>query len=308
MTFREWTDTLTEGVLKEGRYDKITNQISSAIFKQWKEDFENGKESSRVDQSFVFENNKIDIDANISFIPNTGVLRVDGGADDETDYIEVRFEIDPEKLPEFWEEISFNLKDIIRHEIEHLTHGEGEVSLPGKRMEDDIFIRQLIKAKLLPQAQYFKLEKEIDANLQGMYLRAKKEKRSFKDVIDTYLDAQEITSDEKEEILNLWRSRLKALNLPLFENEIMSKEQLYTQEYKEYALKELFEKDLPNIEKISPTEYKVGNGNDIEAKYYFKKEIPERDVWSLSWMFTSNNQNTSPEARSEEHTSELQSH
>jgi len=296
MMFRNWTDTITEGILKEGRYDKITNQISSAIFKQWKKDFEFGKEVSRVDTSFMFEGKKIDVDANISFIPNIGELRVDGGVDDETDYIEVRFEIDPEKLPEFWEEISFNLKDIIRHEIEHLTHGEGEVSLPGKRMEDDIFIRQLIKAKLLPQAQYFKLEKEIDANLQGMYLRAKKEKRSFKDVIDTYLDSQEITSDEKEKILDLWRSRLKALNLPLFENEIMSKEQLYTQEYKEYALKELFEKDLPNIEKISPTEYKVGNGNDIEAKYYFKKEIPERDVWSLFWMFTSNNQNTSPEA------------
>jgi anion-transporting ArsA/GET3 family ATPase len=35
------------------------------------------------------------------------------------------FEIDPEKLlPEFWSEISMNLKDVIRHEIEHLTHGD----------------------------------------------------------------------------------------------------------------------------------------------------------------------------------------
>jgi hypothetical protein len=49
-----------------------------------------------------------------------------------------------------------------------------------------------------------------------MYLRAKKEKRPFRDVIDDYLDAQDITSEEKEEILNLWRSRLKALNLPKF--------------------------------------------------------------------------------------------
>ena len=216
MMFRNWTDTITEGVLAEGRYDKITNQISSTIFRQWKEDFENGKESSRIDQSFTFEGNKIDIDANISFIPNIGELRVDGGADDETDYIEVRFEVDPEKLPEFWEEISFNLKDVIRHEIEHLTHGEGDTSISNKHMEDDLFIRKLIDAELLPKSQYFKLEKEIDANLQGMYLRAKKEKRSFKDVIDTYLDAQDITSEQKKEILDLWRGRLKALNLPIF--------------------------------------------------------------------------------------------
>jgi hypothetical protein len=216
MMFRNWTDTITEGILAEGRYDKITNQISSAIFNEWKKDFENGEDSSRVNKLFPFEGEEIDIDANISFIPNTGELRVDGGADDETDFIEVRFEVDPKKLPEFWEEISFNLKDIIRHEIEHLTHGEGFISNPAKTMNDDVFIRQMINMEMLPKADYFKLEKDIDANLQGMYLRAKKEKRLFKDVIDTYLDAQDITSEQKKEILDLWRSRLKVLNLPIF--------------------------------------------------------------------------------------------
>jgi hypothetical protein len=83
-------------------------------------------------------------------------------------------------------------------------------------MEDDTLIRKIIDAEMLPPAQYFKLEKEVDANLQGMYLRAKKEKRPFRDVIDTYLDAQDITPEEKEEILDLWRSRLPALNLPKF--------------------------------------------------------------------------------------------
>ena len=109
-----------------------------------------------------------------------------------------------------------NLKDVIRHEVEHLTHGEGDVAKPSKWMEDDTLIRKIIDAKLLPPAQYFKLEKEVDANLQGMYLRAKKEKREFKDVIDTYLDSQDITPEEKVEILDLWRSRLPALNLPKF--------------------------------------------------------------------------------------------
>jgi hypothetical protein len=252
MTFREWTDTLTEGVfgnrivcdncgwswpikdggddlyichkcghdntpsLNEGRYDKITTIISSKIFNQWKEDYNNGAEASRVNEFFPFEGEEIDIDANISFIPGLGGLKVDGGANDYIDYVEVRFEVDPEKLPEFWEEISINLKDVIRHEVEHLTHGEGDIAKPSKWMEDDTLIRKIIDAKLLPPAQYFKLEKEVDANLQGMYLRAKKEKRAFKDVIDTYLDAQDITSEEKEEILDLWRSRLPALNLPKF--------------------------------------------------------------------------------------------
>ena len=106
-----------------------------------------------------------------------------------------------------------NLKDVVRHEIEHLTQGEGFQLKPGKFMEDDELYRKMIDSELLSKAEYFKLEKEIDANLQGMYFRAKKEKRPFRDVIDTYLDAQDITSKEKEEILNLWRTRNKVLKL-----------------------------------------------------------------------------------------------
>jgi phosphopantetheine adenylyltransferase len=216
MTFRNWTDTLTEGVLSEGRYDKISNQISSTIFKQWREDINNGAQASRLEQSFSFGDEEISLDANISVVPGLGKLNVDGGADDEEDYIQVRFEIDPTFLPEFWEEISMNLKDVIRHELEHLTHGEGFTSNPDKTMEDDMFIRQMIDMNMLPKADYFKLEKEIDANLQGMYFRAKKEKRPFGDVINTYLDAQDITPEQKEEIMGLWRRRLPALNLPKF--------------------------------------------------------------------------------------------
>jgi cytidyltransferase-like protein len=66
-------------------------------------------------------------------------------------------------------------------------------------------------------------------------------------------------------------------------------------EYKKYFLNELFEKDLPNIEKISNTEYIVGNGDDIEAKYYFKFENWE-GKYSINWNFTPNNKNTSSEA------------
>jgi hypothetical protein len=76
----------------------------------------------------------------------------------------------------------------------------------------------------------------------------------------------------------------------------MFKNKTYIQEYVKYALKELFEKDLPYIQKISSTEYIVGNGNDIEAKYYFRLEIPSKQSWSVNWEFTSNNQNTSPES------------
>ena len=48
--------------------------------------------------------------------------------------------------------------------------------LPGKEMEDDIILRKLIQQELLPKAEYFKLEQEVDAMLQGMYFKAKNQK------------------------------------------------------------------------------------------------------------------------------------
>ncbi len=242
MTFRHWTDTLTEGVLKEGRYDKISNKISSDIFNFWKKDFEAGKEASRYFENEENDDLEIDIDANITFLPNSEQLTVDGGAEEstkgsETAYLEIRFEIDPEMLPKFWEEISMNLKDVVRHEIEHMTQAgtfsaggykkvykkvdgkweeTDEYEWQGKDFKDDQIFRKMIDMELLPKAEYFKLAKEVDANLQGMYFRAKKEKRPFGDIINNYLDAQDITAKEKEEVLDLWRSRNKALNLPQF--------------------------------------------------------------------------------------------
>ena len=63
-----------------------------------------------------------------------------------------------------------------------------------------------------------------------------------------------------------------------------------------HRILELFDKELPNINKISNTTYIVSNNNDIEAKYYFKLEIPEKDAWSLNWEFTENNKNISSDA------------
>ncbi len=61
------------------------------------------------------------------------------------------------------------------------------------------------------------------------------------------------------------------------------------------VLHESFDKDLPNIEKINSYEYKVGNGNDIEALFYFRLEDPNSN-WSVHWKFTENNKNKSSEA------------
>lgn len=203
--------------LNEGRYDKISNTVSSQIFNQWKQDFTSKAKKGFFEETYVSNGIEFDIIATLKFIPNSESLKVDGGLEETEDgyTIYVDFEIDPESLPEMWSEISMNLKDVIRHEIEHITQSNIEI-FPSKYIEDDQFMRNLIQMDLLPSAQYFKLEKEIDAQLQGMYFRAKKEKRPLIDVLNAYLDLQDITPEQKEEILDIWRTRAKALSLPKF--------------------------------------------------------------------------------------------
>jgi phosphopantetheine adenylyltransferase len=217
MTFRNWTDTLTEGILTEGRYDKISNTISSDIFSKWKQDFDQGLPEGKYVNNYTSNGFEFKVDATLKFLDKGESLKVDGGLEENENenIIYFDFEVDKNVLPEMWSEISMNLKDVTRHEIEHLTQSDIE-NYPSKYMENDQLIRDLINAELLSPSQYFKLEKEIDANLQGMYFRAKKEKRSFRDVIDSYLDAQDISFEQKEEILDLWRQRIEALSLPKF--------------------------------------------------------------------------------------------
>ena len=222
ITFRNWEDSLKNNnnkeVMAEGRYDTLTNRVSSAIFNHWKKEITQGKKITSFNDFIESDDLSFDVQATLALKPGIKKLKIDGGADyspegEYDDAIIVTFQIDPAILPQFWEEISMNLKDVVRHEIEHLTHSDSDNLKSSKYMEDDQYVRDLIKLKLLKNKEYFLLPKEVDANLQGMLLRAKKERRPFADVVNTYLDAQKITSKEKEEILTLWRKRMPALGI-----------------------------------------------------------------------------------------------
>ena len=215
--------------LNEGRYDTISNKISKIIFEAFKDIHDSGKKEGEIfltigpdDEDIFSDQFELELEAKVEITGDE--YSVDGGAnvgfDDEgeevTPFLSVRFKIP--KNPD-WRKISFDIKDVVRHELEHLTQ-EGENLKPGKYIQDDQFLRDLIDANLLPKAEYFKLEKEIDAMLQGMYFKAKKSKTPFKKVLNDYLDIflnqGSISKEDKEDILNIWRSRRKALSLPSF--------------------------------------------------------------------------------------------
>jgi hypothetical protein len=341
MTFRNWTDSLQEKknkdpfglnqyarelaqgleeTLTEGRYDKFTNELSSLAFELIKDGYDVGRKV--VDETFtvgpededsdiVSDDFEFDFTVQATYTEDT--YTVDGGAnagyDDEGDEItpllNVRFEI-PKDID--WQTVSFDLKDVIRHELEHLTQDGANVR-GGKQLTDDSLLRKMIDSDLLPKAAYFKLEKEVDAMLQGLYLKAKKSKQPFLATIDNYLDKQPLTQEERKEILDLWAKRAKALNLPSLSSAYVKETSYLHDTGVEKKDKEMREKmggkkpvifcDMDGVLVDFDEGYKELTGvttqhSDSQGKNEFwslfrdslkNKDISERSYWAnLDWM------------------------
>jgi len=107
-----------------------------------------------------------------------------------------------------------SLRDLLRHEIEHLTQS-GWNTVNNKYMPSDQPTRKKIDSGKLPAARYFTLPKEIPAMLRGLYLKAKKSRTPFKQVVNDYLDRLisdgTISVTDKQQIINTWRTYLPKL-------------------------------------------------------------------------------------------------
>ena len=130
--------------------------------------------------------------------------------------IEVRFELDPAAYPNTLSDVAMHLRDILRHELEHLTQSGWNVKL-SKYLPSDQATRKKIEAGTTPPVEYFLLKKEIPAMIHGMYLKAKKSKQPFKTVVNNYLDIWvnngSLTPQDKEHILTVWRTYLPKLSI-----------------------------------------------------------------------------------------------
>ena len=233
MTFREWEDTVKNNfdVVKEevvtekrGKLNPFAKKLTTIAFDLMKSAHENG--SKVLDKLiYVGPDEDMDIESDLEFdfriFMDRGDYNYTGGADnaaepdDEGDYQDPYLMISATLPDDYtkWSELYMDLLDVIRHELEHLKQGGPNVR-KGGHMEDDSAIRTLIKIGAIPEKEYYKLEKEVDAMIQGMWAHAKKVKKPLIQVIDRYLDAQDVKGEDKEEVLAAWRKRLPALGVP----------------------------------------------------------------------------------------------
>lgn len=223
LTFKNWA--LNEN---RSRWDSLCSKLVQESFTKWIKDWKSGKSNSTysisIDNGLVF-----DLECTIYFgkvkgfevLGTTGAdaRDVDDDGDYQDPYIIIDFAVAKEWLPGYWQDIYMHLSDVMRHEVEHITQDGMAVGnyKAGKPIEDDSFTRKMILNGDLPKIMYLMLPKEVDANLQGLRFEAKKRKESLKDAIDRYFNIQELTQEERNQVLEVWRRRAEKIGgIPKF--------------------------------------------------------------------------------------------
>jgi hypothetical protein len=233
-------------LLLEGLYDKITGEVSKAVFKVMNDATKVAKDTEskykgiqvRRDppstnsisdlfqtetQSFYvggFGDNVSGLDVEVELkyaITGDGVKQgkffIDGFAEADDDYqnIEIHIAVHPSDGTKIFSKIQPVLRDLIRHEIEHITQ-RGTYAKAGKWMRKNDKIRDKIASNPDLYYKYFLLPDEVDANIHGLYAKAKTMKQPYQKVIDDYLDSlvsdKVINPEHRREIYNKWKQRI----------------------------------------------------------------------------------------------------
>jgi hypothetical protein len=109
-----------------------------------------------------------------------------------------------------------DLSDVLRHEIEHITQSGWNV-MQSKYLRSDMARRDKIQSGDIETYNYWLLQKEQPAMIQGLYSKAKKSKQPFAQVVNSYLDIWVnkgvISATDKNKILKKWRSMLPKLGI-----------------------------------------------------------------------------------------------
>lgn len=223
--------------LFEGSYDKLTGEISSAVMRKIKETnngeeyFDGVKTIYRSEDEvpsfldliedeqfievgyFIDPVSGLDVRVALTTIRDEapefqGDFAIDGETDDENSIIFVYAYLTPGSEPESYTEMAYDLRNLIRHEIEHLTQrGWGEK--PGKKMRRNEVVRARSKSHPDLFHRYYTLKDEIPANLQGIYSEAKTRKIPFKEMVNLYLDKKVsqgiIPANQKARVYRNWK-------------------------------------------------------------------------------------------------------
>jgi len=192
--------------LEEGRYDREVTMISNMVINYFKDVF-----GEKVSETFEDAGELGDDTYNliVDFIPSdfkklgplSFIINAAAGEND----MAIQIDYQPTMFPEAYNELIPELKDAIRHELEHLAQYRFDKGVtPDEANQDDLDL-----------VDYLTLDYEIPAFVQGIYKQAKTKKISFTDALDEFLDERldELTPAEVARVRRAYIAYAKK-NLP----------------------------------------------------------------------------------------------
>ena len=240
-----------KNLILEGMYDKLTGDINKAVFNTMKSAIKGSGTQEKpkkykgyevrkdpmptLSLQHMFQSEKkaiyvgefndsisgVDVEVELKFAVTEDGVRpgeffIDGSAEADSDYpsIEVNIGIHPQdEKGSIFSKIQPVLRDLVRHEIEHLTHGKDSAVLKvSKLLRGDEAMRVKIRSNPELYYKYFLLPKEVDANIHGLYSKAKTTKKPYQEVVDDYLDSLVkdgiITTKHRALIYKTWKARI----------------------------------------------------------------------------------------------------
>ena len=175
-----------------------------------------GKFTSQSEKGTRSEDGRpITVEVNLKFAQSNevkpGEYYIDGEASSEDGELDIILAFNPQDGTSLLQQIQPTLTDLIRHEIEHLTQSGAQLQ-PTKWMRGDLAMRKRIRQNPETFYKYFMLPKEVDANIQGLYMKANYDKTDFQSTVDQYLDnlvdTGVISVEKRKEVYDKFKARI----------------------------------------------------------------------------------------------------
>jgi hypothetical protein len=165
---------INESVINEGRYDNIVRKVVKDIMSVVKYQKEGEYVLPEdISDKMVYTSPKLYSPFSIELTLNTSedveTVEVNGEYYPNEDIILIEIVSNPNLDREILEELHFELNELVRHEIEHMSQLDRGEEFPEYEPEDSL--------------EYYTQKHELEAQLAGFIRRAQKERKPLEDVI-----------------------------------------------------------------------------------------------------------------------------
>jgi len=166
-------------IIKEDKFDSVVRKLVKDIISVVKYQ-KNGEfglpedlSSEEIFYKFPHLETEFSVFLDLQQDDNVDTVDVDGDYYPEDELIYITIKTNPFKKNQILHELTGELNELIRHELEHIKQNEEGYEFPDETEDPELYYTQ---------------KHEIDAQRKGFMRRARKENRSYEDLVRTWFD------------------------------------------------------------------------------------------------------------------------